>query len=152
MASGSNTLRINPRIIIGILCLLTATAVILVIRSVTPEDLGDTVVFAPGDAVFFKDGATRDDAQHLGEVLKKVDYFNQDSSNKVALKKKGERYILSFVVEQDAWFDKEMSNALLKLGTYISAELYEGRPVIVQMCDVNLKVHKVIDPAELPGL
>ncbi len=104
----------------------------------------DKVTFGAAEEVYFEDGATEAEARKVGEALKKAGYFDNSGAATVTLARSGDRYTLSFVVQDGAWDKGEVVAMIRALGEVVSKEALGGKPAGVRMCDSALAVRKEV--------
>jgi|HubBroStandDraft_6_1064221.scaffolds.fasta_scaffold362914_2 hypothetical protein len=97
------------------------------------------VVVGTKDEVYFTGAATKDDAQALGEGLKKAGYF-LDRGFTVILSKDSDGTAISFVVKDGIWDDAAMANGYKELGRGLASDV-GGLPIKVRLVN-SLKVTK----------
>src|SRR5262249_46670229 len=108
------------------------------------EEWGQKVAFGAGEEVYFTKNVTEAEARQLGRFLQEDGYFNGRNNATAQLAREGERIIVSFVVQRNAWNDAQIVASYRSIGEEISERLYGGRQVEVRLCDEELTVKKTI--------
>lgn len=86
--------------------------------------MADSVQFGGGNEVYYEGGASKADAQKLGETLQELEFFTGDGPASVVLlhsKKKG--FVVRFVVQDFAFSDTEVHAFFQEAGVAISIAL-----------------------------
>lgn len=97
----------------------------------------ESVDFGHGQLVFYSDGATRDDAQNLGEALFNARYFDDLAPAEVSIAGQGSGRVLSFVGADGVWDDSASLEYMRQLAEYIAPDI-GGEPFTVVLLDPNL--------------
>jgi len=106
------------------------TLVLLVgIHGAMQASLGARVRIGRNDEVYFRGGATANDARKLGEYLRACDFFDDVNPQSAMLEKDGETVLISFVYDEGEWNDPELIREMENFAMQISAELFEEHPV-----------------------
>jgi len=100
-------------------------------------DPQDSVDFGNGQLVFYSDGATRDDAQNLGEALFNARYFDDLAPAEVSITGQGSSRVLSFVGADGAWDDPANLEYMRELTEYLAPDI-GGKPFTVILLDPKL--------------
>src|SRR5277367_1108300 len=101
------------------------------------------LVVGTKDEVYFTGTATKQDAQALGEALKKAGFF-QDHGVTVILSKDQDGTAVSFVVKDGIWDDASMVAGFQELGRGL-APAVGGFPIKVRLINSFKQVKKEID-------
>lgn len=132
---------------IGLTCGIIITAILIGVGYVSVEentiDLGDRLELG-NDEVYYEDSVSRAEAERLGAFLQETGYFT-DNGASVQLKKEPDAYILSWALKDDAWKDNEVISEFRTAGEAVSAQVFNGDPVITQLCDNTMEVKLVIE-------
>ena len=73
-----------------------------------------------GQEVFYARGATRDDAEHFGEALKKEGYFDDTTAATVWIAGKAGAREISFIGGEGAWDDESYMEAVRAMAERIA--------------------------------
>jgi hypothetical protein len=98
------------------------------------------VVIGTQDEVYFTGTATKQDAQALGEALKKAGFF-LDHGVAVILSKDQEGTAISFVVKDGIWDDASMSAGFQELGRQLAPSV-GGFPIKVRLVNALKQTKK----------
>ncbi len=101
------------------------------------------VAFGGGEEVYYKDQATKADAQRLGEFLQKAGFFSGKSPKTVMLSKDASGTTVSFVVSDSAARDPAVVEAFNKLRLQLQASSLDDQ-ITFRFCDPNLKLLRQI--------
>ncbi|MBN1947035.1 MAG: hypothetical protein JW797_15275 [Bradymonadales bacterium] len=135
----SSTRNLLP--ILAVLLLLLAGALFLYTRLVGSPP-GERVEFGP-EEIFYREGATESDALRLGDYLRQIGTFDGNSEKTAVLSGDSEGYTVQFIVRQEAFEDQALLTATFEmLADRISANVFEGKPVTVELCDGQLEVRQ----------
>lgn len=118
--------------------LFTTTIILLFIACINP---GKEVKFK-NNKVYFKDGATKEDAQKLGEYLVKTGYFDttREKEVDVQLLKEGNKFNVNFVVDTTAYNQHpEAYNTFKSTEGELSQNVFGGGKVNVGVVGPDLK-------------
>ncbi len=94
-----------------------------------------------GQEVFYARGATRDDAEHFGEALKKEGYFDDTTPATVWIAGKAGAREISFIGGEGAWDDESNVEAVRAMAERIAPAI-GGKPLTVRMLDAYLNETK----------
>jgi hypothetical protein len=132
---------------VGLSVLTTIAFLAVVIPAViAPELLANNVVdFGNEQNITYEDGATEVETRALGAHLVEIGFFNGRGKD-VQLKKKGDGYVVGFVVGDKTWDDPEMVRSFGLIRDGIATAVFRGKPVTVELCDAYLEVKKTIGP------
>ena len=100
-------------------------------------DSQDSVDFGNGQEVFYSRGATRGDAQNLGEALVRGEYFDDTVPTTVWIAGRPGAREISFIGAEGSWDDAANMEYMRELTEYIVADI-GGKPVTVRMLDERL--------------
>jgi hypothetical protein len=124
------------------MCLVLGGVVAYVLLG--PDELGEKIVFGPDEEIYYQDGATEADARALGQALQKLGFFTGQGSKSVQLIKRGEQFVVNFVVQPNAWKDREVIDTFQFIRQNLAEETFAGRPVEVRLCDDDMSTKWVI--------
>ena len=111
---------------------------------------GDKIKINDKSEVYYKDGASKDDAQRLGNFLLKNSYFDSLSEKSVQLTKNKDTFDVKFVVDKAKVEQQGNSEFLFQiLGAAISSEVFANKPVKVILADQYMKGFKDVLPYSL---
>jgi hypothetical protein len=129
----------------GILLILIALA-LLGYQYLKKPRLGEHVEVGPKEKVYYKDGATEEQAEKLGQILVKVGIFDGKGGGKsVVIARTDGLYTVTFILAEGTWDNEQLAKGFRRLLEPLSVDVFEGRPVAVHLCDSHLKVKKVIE-------
>lgn len=106
---------------------------------------GKELKFGNGHSVYYTSGASKEEAQKVGDSLKALGYFG-DHPVSVQLAKDGETYVIRFVTVKEAWNDPEMQKNFAVVGYFINEGSFPGKPLRVELCDDHLKTKATVTP------
>ena len=95
--------------------------------------------------VFYKDGATKDEANRLGAYLSKT-WGGAGDKRSVQLKKKSDGYEFRMVVKKEFQNDPIVLEGLAVDAARVSRDVFDGAPVELHACDDHLETVKVVPP------
>lgn len=113
---------------------------VTVIGGLNPDALmnrQEYVDFGDGQLVYYYNGATRKDAQQLGEALVNGNYFNDSRPREVAISGRGTTREVAFTGADSAWDDPLNIDYVEQLSEYIAPDI-GGKPFTVVLLDPNL--------------
>lgn len=116
----------------------TAIAVVFFTACVNP---GKEIKFN-NNKVYFKDGATKEDGQKLGEYLVKTGYFDTTGQKGVDVQvlKNSNSFVVNFVVDTAAFKQHpEAYNTFKSFESEISKNVFGGGTVTIGVVDGELK-------------
>ncbi len=128
---------------IGVLCAVVLVAGIGGYYLVF-DPWGRKINYGPSEEVYYTGGATEAEARQLGRVLMEEGVFDGSSEAAVQLKKEGETFVVSFLVQEGAWDRKDIVDFYRELQPTLSARAFDGKPAEVRLCDTDLVVKKTI--------
>lgn len=109
---------------------------------------GEKIAVGEGD-IYYKDGATKDDAQKTGDALVKDGYLDKakkETSKSVRVLKPGGKYALELVVKDEAFKDENLQNTLNNMvGSDVAAEAFGGAPTELHLCDGTFATRKSME-------
>ena len=79
--------------------------------------------------IYYASGATRDEAQRLGEHLKNDKWFEGDTSQGIILAKSGTDFLISVFYEHGVWDDQELLKFYEGYASELSGDVFDGKPV-----------------------
>lgn len=93
--------------------------------------------------VYYKDGASKEDAEKLGKYLEPLFEKNTETVT-FQLQKSDETYIVRFVVKDGYEKNPESIEQFQALQIAVSNEVFEGAAIDLNLCDENLETKKAI--------
>src|SRR4051812_31666196 len=95
--------------------------------------------------VYYKGGATEDDAKKVGNFLKENGFINNETVSSMQVVKDGDRYIVRFVYNKD-YYNKTagLDNVFKVYAAKMSKELFDGKKVDIALADKYFKDFKKI--------
>jgi hypothetical protein len=133
--------RIAPKWVgigVGVALLATIVGGEIAIRSAHDNK----VVIGSNDEVYYYRRATKEDALALGEALKGTGFFNGRGTS-VLLWKGGGPTLVSFVVDEGAWFHPDAISNFSELGRRIAMPV-GGFPIRVYLIDAGRTIRRKI--------
>lgn len=102
-------------------------------------------VKAPGQGeIFIKPPVTKDQATRLGVFLQSVGFFDGKRRKSVQIRKKGEAYVLRFVVRKATVGKPDVVRALKIVTGMASREVFDRAPMVLDLCSKSFKSRKEI--------
>jgi hypothetical protein len=155
-------------LLIPLMIVLNSMGISVIPRS---EGLGKVIEYkrSSGEVraeVFYRDGATEDDARKLGKFLDEEGYFparnrplierpDQSDGATVQVRKPKQTYLVACVVKDGVWDQRDVVESFAELRKMLQESVFEGQPVIIHLCEaivpttpgrhLTLKVRKVIE-------
>jgi hypothetical protein len=122
---------------------LTFAAIIPLALLLTDDDLTkDSHIDATQtEQVYYSGNVTKEEAQGVGEALKKTGYFSGTRVGTVRVKRTGKNAVISFVTSEVGWTDPKMEAAFQAVVKEISPAV-GGLPIVVRLVDKDLVVKK----------
>jgi hypothetical protein len=132
--------------------LLSALIIVSIALSAC-NSYGDKLKVNDKSEVYYKDGATSEDAKKLGDYLLKEGYFDSTNEKSVQLSKTKDTFNVKFVV------DKKRAEASLNeteatftaFGMLLSMQVFDGKPTKVMLADPYMKTFREIPTQTLKG-
>lgn len=104
---------------------------------------GDKYMANEKSEVYYKDGATADDAKRLGDFLLKNNYFDSLTDKSVQLTKTADTFNVKFVVDKAKVSETENADMLFTImGAAISSDVFSNKPVKVILADTRMESFK----------
>lgn len=91
--------------------------------------------------IYYKDGVDEATAKKLANYLKEQQYFQDNINATVQIAKSKDTFVLNFVVDKSK-IDASKETAFTMFGSYISEEVFNKAPVVVNLTDNKLKLYK----------
>ncbi len=104
-------------------------------------DYQRSVDFGHGQAVYYSRGATREDAQKVGEALVNEDYFDDSAPAEVLITGQTGAHQISFVGGEGVWDDESNVEWMRAFGERIAPAI-GGKPLTVLLLDERFYVVK----------
>lgn len=98
------------------------------------SDRGQRETFGAGE-LFYKDGATADEARQLGKYLLAVGFFGDETPQSTQLVKRGDSYVFRLTVAEESLKDESFVRILRFMAMDISADVFNHAPVDVELMD-----------------
>ena len=144
-AGGANASNwIGAGIGLGFTAVLVAVVVGVVVTGVNPGAMFETqqwVDMGQGQEVDYTRGATRSDAERLGEALKEYGYFDGTVPSMVLLAGKPGAREVSFLGSEGAWDDSHNVDYIRDLAEYVAPSI-GGLPLTVRLLDERMYEQK----------
>jgi hypothetical protein len=107
---------------------------------------GDKYMANNKSEVYYKDGATADDAKRLGDFLLKNNYFDSLTEKSVQVTKTVDTFNVKFVVDKEKVSQTENAEMLFTImGAAISSDVFLGKPVKIILADTRMNGFKEIE-------
>jgi hypothetical protein len=90
--------------------------------------------------LFYTPYVSKAEARKLGDFLNDRGFFDRTTPVSVVLTRTREGYVVSFFVRDRAWDDEQFVTEVDDLRRQMSAAVFDGRPVIVQLCATGVGV------------
>ena len=113
----------------------------LMLLLVSCNDYGEKVSEGKAE-VYYKDGATKDDAQRLMDYLFDIGYFDKDQESSVQITKSGKSYIVKLVTKPEYIKKEELYPEYQNLRMSMSIKVFDNAPTELHLCDDQLKTKK----------
>lgn len=107
------------------------------------SDFGDKMTFGAGE-VFYKDGATKDEAEKLGNYLLAEGFFDEESPKSVQISKKNDTYIFKMATQDDYIRDVNFERSVEFITMDLSADVFNNAKVDVYLTDEMFNTEKEI--------
>lgn len=108
---------------------------------------GNEIDFGNGHSVYYAKGATKEEAQKLGDALTDLGYFGTNPAS-VQVAREGETYLLRFVTVDTAWSDPQMQKNFAVMGHSLAQQAFPGQKVRIEMCDDGFETKSAFAPQE----
>jgi hypothetical protein len=109
------------------------------------KQFGSIESFFYGDEVYYKDGATAQDAEALADVLEQVGWFGDSLTTAVQITRPMDHYIISILVADDAWDDDDFDEYFGRIADRLAEEGF-GRDLELRLCDVEFHAIATVRP------
>lgn len=106
---------------------------------------GREIDFGNDCSVYYKSGATKEEAQKLGDNLKELGYFG-DGPAAVQVARDGDTYVFRFVTVDSAWNNTEHQKNFAVMSYGIAEEMFPGKEVRIELCDDEFKTKSSFAP------
>jgi hypothetical protein len=103
--------------------------------------LSALMMFGKGE-LYYSEPVTATEAHAIGELIRESGFFNNDNSSSAHVCQEDGTYQLKFVINPSIINDTETKSVLIKLCRGIAAEALGSRPVVLHLCDENLRTHR----------
>ncbi len=104
-------------------------------------DYGEKVTYN-GTDVYYKDGATLEDADKLGAYLEEAEFADGVEKSVMIVKNEGGNYVFRMVVQEGAEEGNDTMFQLMAMG--ISMGAFDNQPIDVDLCDNTFQTLKTI--------
>lgn len=106
---------------------------------------GSEVDFGNGNSVYYTKGATKEQAQQLGDALVKLEFFSSGPAS-VQVARQDDLYLIRFVTIDSAWTDADMQKAFAEVGHSLAEEVFPGQKVRIELCDDSFETKVSLEP------
>jgi len=110
---------------------------------------GSTVKFGPNEEVYYKSGATKQEAEAVGKSLQQQAFFDGTGGASVQVVRREPGYAVRFVVKEDAAKDEATLDAFAGMGYRLSQDALGKQPVTVELCDDEFHTVKSVPMKDL---
>ncbi len=107
---------------------------------------GEKLTYFKKGELYFTKTVTKDEAQKLGEFLVKEGFFSEDATVSVQLNKEGETYQFRMATMESARDKPETIEIMKAAAQEMSADVFDGKKVVVHLCDEYFTTLKIITP------
>lgn len=94
--------------------------------------------------VFYKDGATKEQAQKVLDILIESGAFNPDVESSAQVLKSDGGYVVNIIVREELRESEEVRDFLETIGQQMVYDVFEGNPLTVNITDEKFEVLKEI--------
>lgn len=108
------------------------------------KNYGDRLKVNDKNEIYYKDGASKDDAQKLADYFLKSGVFDSKTPQSVQLTKSTDTFNIKLVVDKKKAQEKltNMESNFTALGMLISMQVFNGKPVRIMFADEYMKTFK----------
>ncbi len=99
------------------------------VDSLVPHRAGNRLVVTRDSDIYYVDGATREEAQKLGEFLKNDKWFEEGTPQTLILARSGSDFLISIFFDHGVWDDVELLKYYEGYASKLSGDVFDGRPV-----------------------
>jgi hypothetical protein len=110
-----------------------------------------SVEFGEGRDVYYHDGVSETDARATGDALTRLEYFSPGHPAAVDLHVEAGRYVVSFVVNDHVFDDRDQQAAFHAIGVQLSTEVWSSAQLDVWLVDPELQPHVKLVWEQRPG-
>ena len=129
---------------IGAVCLVVILGGAFLYFALLPEDLGQQMTFGPGEDLYYRRGATAEDARRLGAALQRCGFFDGVGGKDVLLERGDRGFVVTFVVQEGVWDDPASVARFTIIGRLLSALAFGHKPIEVRLSDQYLSIKKAL--------
>jgi hypothetical protein len=114
---------------------------------------GDKLKINDKSEVYYKDGATKEDAKKLGDYLLQNGYFDTKSQKSIQLSKNKDTFNVKFVVDKKRAESemKDTEGTFTALGMLLSYQVFNGKPTRIMLADQYMKTFRELPAQTLGG-
>jgi hypothetical protein len=108
------------------------------------KNYGDRLKVNDKNEIYYKDGASKDDARKLADYFLKNGVFDSKTPQSVQLTKSTDTFNIKLVVDKKKAQEKlmNMESNFAALGMLISMQVFNGKPVRIMFADEYMKTFK----------
>lgn len=110
---------------------------------------GPSVTLGPGQAIHYQGSITEAQASSAGDVLKKEGLLANGQRATIQLVGEDEGIKLRFVIKNEAINDPSAKELFGDLGFAVSRDVFEGKPLQVELCNDKLETQKSFPMKEM---
>ena len=102
--------------------------------------------YSPNEQVFYRNGATEEEARQLGSSLHDEGFFSGQGAATVYLEHSKDSYRVGFVMQEKGLADPKTAEVLAGLGQDLSKKCFHGSKVQVGLYDESGELKKELNP------
>jgi len=119
---------------------------LLIWAMIYSQNIPDKSIVINGDEIYYTDNIKKDEADKLGEYLKKEGLFVQDNKTiSIKIDNKENAYIVSIIVNKESVESPDTSEYAKFLGKTLSTEVFSNSKVQIILCDDRFNSLKTIN-------
>lgn len=107
--------------------------------------LGSVLSDGRGQELYYKDGVSKKQADELFKRLGTLGVFSGEYQTKVQVLKEDGNIVLRLPIDEKIWENEEVYPEIAASGEFVSQEVFNGTPVVVEMCTEDLKTGKRVE-------
>jgi hypothetical protein len=135
--------------IVGLAITVGGIVGVLIVVEGLPDDR-PMVSFGDGHEVFYRDGATEDDARAVGKALTDHGVFHPGHDFSVEVSAARDRHLVGFVIQNWAVHERSTQDALHNEAIALSHDVWQGKPVDVAIVNAKLEQQVLLRWEERP--
>jgi hypothetical protein len=125
----------------------------VIVFAIGCNSYGDKIKINDKSEVYYKDGASKDEAKKLGDYLLQNGYFDTKSEKSIQLSKTKDTFNVKFVVDKKRAETgmKETESTFTALAMLLSYQVFNGKPTRIMLADQYMKTIREIPVQTLGG-